>query len=178
MIELEFRSMFSKEKYDSLKAFLNEKAECLGQDDKACAYFIFPDRLLKVVHNISKGDAKVSLKLNRIGEGAAFDEMEFHFAEEDFELAKKLFGNLQLNVKYLEESQQRINYIYKDYEIALKYGKTWGYHLEIEKMIADLGEQEQAEQDIRAVSDELGITLMTDEELTRFVRKIESNLAK
>lgn len=176
MIELEFRARFSLEVYDAVKTILDAHARSLGQDDKDCAYFVFPDRLLKVVHNVSKKDAKVSLKLNRLGEGAAFEEMEFPFAEQDFELAKKLFRSLGLNVTYLEDTQQRINYVYKDCEIALKYGKTWGYHLEIEKMIEDTSKQEQAESEIRAVADELGITLMTEEEVKAFVAEVERNV--
>ncbi len=176
MIELEFRSMFSKETYDAVKKFLDSHAECLGQDDKDCAYFIFPDRLLKVVHNVSKQDAKVSLKLNRLGEGAAFEEMEFHFAEKDFELAKKIFKNLNLGTKYLEDGQQRINYLYKGCEIALKYGKTWGYHLEIERMIPNGSLQEQTERDIRGVANELGIELMTEEDIKRFVEEVENKI--
>jgi adenylate cyclase class IV len=168
--------MFSREKYDEVKAFLDARAECLGEDDKDVAYFIFSDRLLKVVHNMSKGDAKISLKLNRIGEGAAFEEMEFHFSENDFELAKKIFHNLKLPAKCKEEAQQRINYAYKGCEIALKYGETWGYHLEIEKMIVDVREQEVAEQEIRAIASELGVALMTEDELRRFVANVERGL--
>lgn len=176
MIEVEFRSRFSEEKYRSLKALLDSDAQCLGQDDKNCVYFIFPDRLLKVVHNLSKKDAKISLKMNRIGEGAAFKEMEFHFSENDFELAKELFQNLPLNAKLMEDAQQRVNYLYKGCEIALKYGKTWGYHLEIEKMIQDEGDQRVAEEEIRVVAKELGIELMTDDELKRFTEEHERKL--
>ena len=173
MIELEFRSRFSQEKYDEVKSFLEANAKSLGEDDKDCAYFVLPDRLLKVVHNVSQGDAKVSLKLNRLGEGAAFEEMEFYFAEGDFELAKKIFSSLGLDAKYLEESQKRVNYLYGGCEIALKIGKTWGHHLEIEKMIESTSQQEQAERDIRAVAEELGVALMTEGEVKKFVEEIE-----
>lgn len=172
MIELEFRAMFSKDKYDSVKTFLDAKAENLGQDDKSSVYFVFPDRLLKIVHNISNKDAKISLKLNYIGGGAAFEELEFLFAEKDLEIAKQIFKNLPLNAKILEESQARVNYQYKDCEIALKYGKTWGYHLEIEKMIQDISEQPAAEKEIRAVAKEIGVELMTEEELEAFTGKV------
>lgn len=172
MIELEFRAMFSKEKYDELKNFLEANAQCLGEDDKNCVYYVFPDRFLKVVHNISKKDAKVSLKLNTIGNGAAFEEIEFHFAQNDFETAKKLFLNLPLEAKMLEESQQRTNYEYKGCELALKYGKTWGYHLELEKMIADKNEQVEAEKEIRTVAKKLGVELMSEEDLKVFVEKV------
>jgi predicted adenylyl cyclase CyaB len=176
MIEVELRARFSKEEYDRLKIFLDEHAECLGPDDKRCIYYIFQDRLLKIVHNISKQDAKVSLKMNRLGEGSAFKEIEVHFQEKDIQSMKNLFDHLDLNAKIAEESQQRINYAYKGCEIALKYGKTWGYHLEIEKMIPDSSLQEQAEKEIRSVADELGIVLMTEKEIADFLKEFEERL--
>lgn len=112
MIELEFRSRFSLEEYERLKMFLDAHAECLGEDDKHCVYFILPDRLLKVVRNISKGDAKVSLKLNVLGKDAAAKEVEFYFSEREFGLARELFENLPMNAEVMEDSQQRVNYLY------------------------------------------------------------------
>lgn len=176
MIEVEFRSRFSQEEYDRLTSFLDEHAECLGPDDKQCIYYIFQDRLLKVVRNVSKQDAKISLKMNRLGEGSAFKEMEVHFQEKDFETMKEILNHLNLGANVAEEGQQRINYIYKGCEIALKYGKTWGHHLEIEKMISDPKEKEQAERDIKAVTDELGIKLMTEKEISDFVKEFEEKL--
>ncbi len=176
MIEVEFRARFSQGEHERLKTFLDEHAECLGPDDKRCIYYIFHDRLLKIVHNISKHDAKVSLKMNRLGEGSAFRETEVYFQEKDFDAMKELFNHLDLGATIAEEGQQRINYIYKGCEIALKYGKTWGYHLEIEKMIPDSSMQEQAEKDIRSVTDELGIQIMTEEEIANFLKEFEKAL--
>jgi len=176
MIEVEFRARFEKNDYDRLKIFFDEHAESLGPDDKHCIYYIFKDRLLKIVHNLSKKDAKISLKMNRLGEGSAFKEMEVHFSENDFDAMKELVDHLDLPASIADESQQRMNYVYKGCEIALKYGKTWGYHLEIEKMISDASLQEQTEKDIRAVADELGIHLMTEEEIASFIKEFEDTL--
>lgn len=170
MIELEFRSIFTKEKYDNIKAFLDTSATSLGDDDKSCTYYVFPDRLLKIVHNVSKKNAKVSLKMNNIGNGPAFEEIEFYFSEGELETAKKLFQNLPLTAEVTAESQDRKNYVYKDCEIALKYSKTWGYHLEIEQVIKDLTQKDEAEKKIRLVAQELGIELMTEEELASFIK--------
>lgn len=176
MIEVEFRARFSRDEYDRLKTLLDVHAENLGPDDKRSIYYIFKDRLLKIVHNISKKDAKISLKMNRLGEGSAFKEIEVHFSENDFDAMKELADHLDLPASVADESQQRINYIYKGCEIALKYGKTWGYHLEIEKMIPDTSIQDQTEKEIKAVADELGLHLMSEQEIVDFIKEFESTL--
>lgn len=149
MFEIEFRARFDEVKYDSLKAYLDQHAELLGEDNKDCYYFIFSDKLLKLVNNISKKTAKASLKLNRLGQGAAFEEIEFTFPQDQLEFAHKFFDAMALPVKTMHEGQQRINYVYRDCEIALKYSKTWGYHLEIEQVIDSVNKQPQFVKDMR-----------------------------
>jgi predicted adenylyl cyclase CyaB len=176
MFEVEFRARFSEEKYQELMAFLQKNAKSLGNDDKDVYYFILPDRLFKLVNNTSKKAAKMSLKMNRIGEGAAFEEIEAGIAPDQFEKAVKLVKGLGLTTKIIHEPQKRDNFIYKECEIALKHSKTWGHHLEIEQMVADKSEQASAEERIRTVATELGVKLMTEEELKEFVRSTESKL--
>ena len=69
--------------------------------------------------------------------------------------------------------QKRKNYVYKGVEVALKYSEVWGHHLELEIMIADIKEKEQAEKKIREAANDLNIKLMTDEELAEFTKKAE-----
>lgn len=174
MFEIEFRSRLNKDRFYSLKKYLNENAENLGDDDKDCYYYIFSDKLLKVVNNISKNTAKLSLKLNRIGNGAVFPEIEFDFFPKDFEKVKKLVDSLDLPAKVMHGPQKRTNYLYKRCEIALKYSDAWGYHLEIEQTVAFENDQKRAEGEIRNVAEELGIHLMSEEELKKFTKEAES----
>ena len=174
MYEIEFRTKFDVDKFNSLKEFLDGNAENLGEDNKDCYYYIFTDKLLKLVNNTSKKTAKISLKLSRIGDGAAFPEMEFYFPPQEFETAHRLFEALSLPAKVMYGPQKRTNYLYKNCEIALKYSDAWGYHMEIEQVIDSKEKQAKAEADIRSVADELGITLMSEEELKEFTKIAES----
>lgn len=176
MFEIEFRGRFDLEKFNALKRYLDEHAESLGPDDKDCYFYIFPDKLLKLVNNISKNTAKISLKLNRIGDGAVFPEMEFYFPREEFNTAVKMFDALSLPVKIIHEPQKRVNYRYKDCEIALKHSNTWGYHLEIEQLIDSEEKRSDAEAHIREIANELGVRLMSEEELKKFTREAESKV--
>ncbi len=172
--EIEFRALLSEEKYKSLLVFLKAQAEDLGSDDKCVWFFVMPEKLLKVTHNISKRSGKVTLKLTRIGQGSSFEEIEYPISENDIETAVKLFK--ELGHEYLlEPTILRHNYLYKGVELAVKFSKSWGYHMELEVLTTRKEDQFEAEQLIRSVADELGVKIMTDAELTDFTNNIEEN---
>ena len=171
-IEIEFRSRFAKEKYTKLKRFLDKKAELLGPDDKDVYFFTFPDKLLKVVDNVSKDNAKIVLKMNRIGNGSNFEEFEIPISRHDVKKTVKVFKLLGFT-KLMMTPQKRINYLYKGVELALKYSTVWGYHLELEVLIKNIKQKATVELKIRAVADELEVKLMSEEELKNFVDSID-----
>jgi adenylate cyclase class IV len=122
-IEIEFRSRFSRKKYDQLKNFLLSHAEDLGEDDKDVYFFILPDKLLKVVNNVSQKTAKIVLKLNKIGKGSDFEEIEIPVDPQDVEKGVNMFKFLGFN-EVQNSFQKRHNFRYKGVEIALKRFET------------------------------------------------------
>jgi len=171
-IEIEFRSRFDSKKHEELKNLLNKKAEDLGEDDKDVYFFLFPDKLLKVVNNISKKNAKIVLKLNKIGKGTNFEEIEVPIGQEYFEKAVKFFIALKTG-DYMHSFQKRHNYLYKDVELALKWSEIWGYHLELEVVVNDISQRVEADKKIFAIAEELGVKIMADEELQEFTERAE-----
>jgi len=172
-IEVELRSQFDKKTYDRILEFLTENAKDLGTDDKRVWFFFMPERLLKVTNNVSKRTGKITLKLTKIGHGSSFEEIEFPIAEEDVEKAVRIFETL--GHKYLvEPTILRHDFEYKDVEIAIKYSETWGYHLELEMMVNSKDEAPAAEEKMHAVAQELGINIMTDDELKDFTGHVEA----
>ena len=71
-------------------------------------------------------------------------------------------------------AQFRDNYQYKGIDIAMKYTQSWGFHLELEKIIHDISEKEKAEEEIRAVAIELGSEIMSVEEVKIYTEKMDS----
>jgi adenylate cyclase class IV len=71
-------------------------------------------------------------------------------------------------------SQKRHNYIYHGVELALKHSAEWGHHLELEVMIDDLAKKPEAEKLIEKVAGELGVQIMTDQELKDLTDAIEA----
>jgi len=172
-IEIEHRARSDKTTYDNISNFLNANAEDLGEDDKDAYFFLFPDKLLKTVNNISKKTAKIVLKLNKIGKGNDFEEIEIPIRPEDFNAATKLFVALRTG-DYMHSFQKRHNYLYKGVELALKWSEAWGHHLELEVVVSDLAKKEEIEKKIAAVADELRVSLMTNRELLEFTQTAEA----
>ena len=173
-IEIEFRAIFGKKDFDRIKEYLDRNAENIGEDDKDVFFFIMPDKLLKVVDNISKNNAKLVLKLNKIGKGSDFKEIEIPIEREYVNDFVKILTKLGFTDNIMHSFQKRQNYIYKEVEVALKYSEVWGHHLELEVMITDIKEKEQAEEKIKKAANDLNIKLMTDKELAKFTRKAEN----
>lgn len=171
-IEIEYRARFSKKKHDELVLFLRGHAKDLGQDDKRIWFFVMPDKLVKVTHDVLKKRGKITLKLTKIGRGTHFEEIEFFIEEGAIDSAVALFSGL--GYRYLYEPKiLRHDFLYKGVEIALKYSKTWGYHTELEILINILKDKKVSDKKIRDVAGELGVDIMTEQELRDFTGNIE-----
>lgn len=177
-IEIEFRSLLKKEKYYALKNFLNENADDLGEDDKDVYFFLLPNKIVKVTKNVSKKTAKIVIKLNRLGRGSCnFEEIEIPINLSDFNNTVKLFKELPFD-QIQNSYQKRHNYFYNGVELALKYTKSWGYHLELEIMVDKKSKSKKSEEKIRAVAKKLGVRIMEEEELAKFAKDIDEQYKK
>ena len=177
MYEIEHRAVLTGEAYKELAEKLEREATLLGSDDKEVSYYIFPDKLLKVVRNVSKGTAKLSLKLTALGAGSSFREFEVPFPEDSFETMKSICENVSTPDQVISGTQKRTNYDYQGVEIALKWSEDWGYHVEFEIMIPDLSEEEAADARIHTVAAELSVPLMTEEEVGAFSALVRAKKA-
>jgi len=174
-IEIEFRALLTKDKYDNLKDFLNTNSKNLGEDNKDVYFFILPDKLVKIVNNISKKSAKLVIKLNKIGKSDDFEETEVSIRTEDVNNAVEILTLLNFTDNIMHFYQKRHNYLYKGVEIALKYSDIWGYHAELEIVIDDKSKKSKAESKIKKIANELNIKLMSNKELIKFTKRAEQN---
>jgi len=176
-IEIEYRSIFSEEDYNRVMDFLMKNGEDLGEDDKDSSFYILDKKLLKVVENVSKNNAKVSLKLQEVGDGTGKEEFEYIIPTESVKTAKDVFQNLGFTER-IDSYQKRHNFIYKGIEFAVKYSKDWSYHIEMEILIDGEDERTEAENKIQDVAEELDIKLMSDAEQKKLVEEIRKNNSK
>lgn len=176
-IEIEMRARFPKESHDQLVARLNADGEDLGNDDKHIYFYVLPDQLLKVTDNTAAGTAKITLKGSKIGQGSAFAETEFAISPADVSAAVKVFNSLGFEPAMHEAFNFRHNYRFDGVEIAVKWSEAWGYHAEFELLLDDGASdaaRDEAAAKIMDVAAELGITLMTEQELADFTAAFEA----
>jgi adenylate cyclase class IV len=172
-IEVELRSLINEKEFITLNNYLSKNSKDLGEDNKDSHFFIFPDKLLKVTDNITKNNAKITLKLQRIGLGSDFEELDVSFPREDVKKIVKIFDILGFK-NYLYSYQNRHNYLYKNVEFAVKYTASWGFHCEMEIMVKNKKEVPNAVKQMKKVAKELKLNIMTDDELKKFLAKIET----
>jgi adenylate cyclase class IV len=174
MYEIEQRAVLNKDSYEVLRKALEARATNLGSDDKKVSYYIFSDKLLKIVHNVSKQSAKISLKLNTLGNGSLFEELEVSFDEDSLEKMKRICSAVSNPLQIIDGTQKRTNFAYEGVEIALKWSEDWGYHVEFEILIQDLTKKEAADLQIEKIAKEFSITLMTEKEVADFSANVRA----
>jgi len=176
-LEIEHRAQLTEEEFDALADKLRQRGVDLGPDNKHIWFYVLPDKLLKVVHNITHGDGKIVVKANRIGEGSAFPEVELSIAANDVPAAIEIFRVLGYGQYMHDAYNQRHNWRYGTVEIALKRSEAWGPHAEFEVVVADgasPAEIDEANDRVRTAAKDLGVRLMSEEELADFTRRFEA----
>ncbi len=172
-IEVELRALIDEKQFIELNHFLLKNGNDLGEDHKDSHFFILPDKLLKVTDNISKNNAKITLKLQKIGLSSDFEEIDVNFSRKDADNIIKIF-NLLGFTNYMYSYQNRHNYIYKNVEFAIKYTESWGFHCEMEIMVNNKKEVPKVLKKMNMVAKELGLKIMSDDELKIFIEKIQA----
>ncbi|MCL5016131.1 MAG: hypothetical protein M1312_00740 [Patescibacteria group bacterium] len=172
-IELEYRACISEKDFLRLKDFLVKNGTTLENDNKDTYFFIWEDKVIKVVSNPTTKKAKMSLKPGRIGKQSHFNEAEITLATDQVDRAVQFCRNLKPDDTQFVY-QFRTNYSYKGVEIALKYTQSWGFHAELEMMLERIEEKDEADKKIKDVADELGLRIMSDDELASYTAKIDS----
>jgi len=172
-IEIELRALINERKFIELNKFLKKNGKYLGRDNKDTYFFLFSDKLLKVTNNLDKSSAKITLKLNKIGVGSDFKEIEIPIAPKDVEKTVEAFKHLGFDDNQYSY-QYRNNYTYKGIEVAVKYTQSWGFHVELEILIDGNEDKDKTLNKIKAVAKELELKIMTDAELKKFTSKIDN----
>jgi adenylate cyclase class IV len=175
-VEVELRARFNETQHDALIAHLSAYADDLGVNNKHIYFYLLPDKLLKVVNNLSAGTAKISLKGGRIGQGSAFAETEMSIPQDEVPVAVEILNQLGYADTMHEAYNQRHDFRFNGVEIAVKHSEAWGHHAEFEVLLDDGCDQsaiDAALARIHQAADELGVTVMTEDELAAFTAQFE-----
>ncbi len=170
-IEIEFRALIDYSKRGDLIKFLRRAGIDLGEDNKRVFFIEAPGKIIKVEHNTSRNSGKLVLKLNYIGNGSSFEEIEVPISPGAVPRVLEILSHLGFD-QVQDTYQIRHNFEYGGVQIAIKYSPDWGHHVELEIVIHDNIMRTEAEARIRSVAEDLGLQLMSDDELAAFVDDI------
>jgi adenylate cyclase class IV len=175
-IEVEFRALVSEADHARIKKFLDTHAKTLRHQEQASYYFHDSGKAFKLVHDKGQEQVRAAYKSKNITDAGHADEFEISIDPSQELAAVKMFKGLLGLDKVIYDEQVRTDYDYKRVEIALKWSEGWGHHLEFEVVVGLDSEIKAAEVLIQEVADELGVKLMTDQEVTDLVASIHEKL--
>jgi predicted adenylyl cyclase CyaB len=161
-IECEIRSFITKEQFEKLLSFFNDKAENLGNDKQITYYFSrkgSEDCDLRIQQNTNY--SKIWMKKGKIHDEAR-EEIEIRFARDDFEKLEKLFLALGYEVE-IKWFRARRNFKWDDIDVCLDYTRGYGHIIELEKMCLE-SEKEKVSEYLKMKMKEIGVALTPREE--------------
>lgn len=178
MIEVEQRGLLTKEEFERVESYLRAHATHLNEDHKYVEYFIYGDKLLKIIRNDSRQNATLSLKLNTLGNGALFKELECSLPWNQFSTLQEIMHAITTPDQVITGTQKRENFMLDSVEIALKWSEDWGYHFELEVKIDEETESARALELMGHVAEKLGVTIMSEAEVKEFSQKVRERAKK
>lgn len=132
MIEVEIRSLISREKYEELIAFFKKNSKYLNEDYQETYYFDSPQDLRIQKNNFY---SKVWLKKGSMHDSCR-EEVEIRLEKKDFDSLNELFLSLGFNVS-IKWFRTRHSFLWDNLNVTVDYTKGYGYIVELEKMTLD-----------------------------------------
>ncbi len=164
-IEVEIKSLITKEKYEELLKFFERNATLTKEDYQETFYFDENSNL-----RIQRGTSSAKLwhKSGNVHD-EFMEEIEIETKRDDFEKLEKFLNKLGHNVK-IKWFRKRKQFDWKGIEVCLDYTKGYGYIIEIEIMSSE-EEKEKNLAILKQKFGELNIEITPKEE---FKKKYEN----
>ncbi len=178
--EYEERAFLEEKDFVSIKTKLDSLAKQVTLDNKKSYFFVLSDVNISIATSAKK--TVIKYKGGQLGKGNGFEEYEVAINPGSCESAIA-FVRALLKIDPMVSEQFRLNYdLGNGIEVALKYTKTWGFHLEVEKVYSldsknnDAVElaKTQAQKELNDIAHKLGISYMTTEDIDIFVAKCKT----
>ena len=128
-IEVEIKSLISKEKHEELLEFFKKEGEFINEDYQETYYFDTKEDLRIQRNNFF---SKIVLKKGKVHDEQR-EETEIRFDRDDFEKLEKLFSDVGINVE-IKWFRKRHEFKWQDIDVTVDYTKSYGYIIELEKM--------------------------------------------
>ncbi|MFH1030858.1 MAG: hypothetical protein V1770_06420 [bacterium] len=171
--EIELRGVLGEEQYFNLIKKL-DSCDCIHEkDDKISYFFIRKKGIFKINDEISKNQAKISLKLG--------DEEKGKLHESEVVLDRSYFTDLLFIfqkigfTKYHKVEQKRDNFLFKNLgiELSLKYTPDFKYHFEIEYIGNKIKSENKIKKYLKEICDKFNLVPLEEKELLQKIQNIK-----
>ncbi len=174
-IEVELRGLLSKEQYDGLNETLVGKSGLKEEKYRILLDYStylpgegIEDRKKDIRVRVTNGVPEIVVKLGSWGGSESRKELSFKGSPGSFDTLVEIFGNLGFTKAVLCERRTKA-YDYKGVEFALVEVPGHSYYFEAEKMAHGEANMAEVESEIRAVCEELGLSILTKEDFFKYI---------
>ena len=176
MREIEIRGLLKKGQYLNLIKKLDDLGYTHEKDNKLSYFFKREKGIFKLNNEISKNQARISLKLGDEIKGS-LEEYEVIIDRRYFKNLLTIFQKLGFT-KFNIVNQIRDNFYLKDLdvELALKYSNSFQYHFEIEYLGKKIKSESKIKEYLKKVCAKLEIIPMEEIEILQKIKEIRKRL--
>lgn len=174
-IEVELRGLMTAEQVAALVARLTAEGVASEADDKDTYFFNMTRGIFKVCDDLSKNQAKLSMKIGSEANGA-LEELEVPLEPAKVQSLIRFLSTLGLGDPHLVP-QQRTNWFLDGATLSLKFTKDFQHHFEMEgRLLEDEAEVEAERQRLHGVCADYGLTPLTPQEIAARVAEIRKRI--
>ncbi len=179
-IEVEYRGVLTKEKFQKLSAFLKEKGEFIKEKDRfSVIYFPRGKERLKVSKSpldlrvrITDKKSELVLKYGRSSGNDARKEFLFPVESEKFEEVTEFLKIVGFYYGVLQATKTYV-YMYEDIEFTLVEVPGWGYYFEAE-ILTESDAIKSANKKIKSVCGEFGLDILNDKDFYKLLEDLSN----
>ncbi len=179
-IEVEYRGVLTKEKFQKLSAFLKEKGEFVKEKDRfSVIYFPRGKERLKVSKSpldlrvrITNKKSELVLKYGRSSGNDARKEFLFPIESEKFEEMTEFLKIVGFYYGVLQATKTYV-YMYEGIEFALVEVPGWGYYFEAE-ILTEANAIKNANKKIKSVCREFGLDILNDKDFYKLLEDLSN----
>lgn len=175
--EIELRGQLSTGQKEKLENFLAKNGKLIKEYKRT--QWCFGLNLHKKIDlriKVTNGQAELSLKDGGLGDS--------HRKEISIPIAKNKLGQAKDFLKILGYREGIIAwrnakiYSYENIEWAIVEVPNYGFYFEAEKLVRNKGDGKSAEDEIREITNKLGLNIMTSEETIKYIKTLDREANK
>lgn len=180
-IEVEYRGILTKEKFDSIKQFLEKKGKFIKEKDRFSVIYFprgkerlgVPKSPLDLRVRITNKKSEIVMKYGKSSGADARKEFSFPIASEQFEEAMEFLFILGFYYGVLQATKTYM-YKYQGIEFAVVHAPAFGYYYFEAEILANNQSIESSNQKIMSAIKDLDLDILSEKDFYKWLGELSS----